>query len=173
MDGIIHICNRSRAARIKRYGWSGVLTFADPVQRNVLAFHTHPHPEHLVIRCDDLDEPIPRFSPPTASQVAKVIEFGRRHPASSLLVHCNAGISRSTAAALAIIADRFGPGREEEALRTMLDLRPEAVPNLQIVRYADEQLHRQGELLRTVMDWDIPREWNQWRRKANQLVVTH
>jgi hypothetical protein len=58
----LHVCNRSRAARIKRRGWTGVLTFADPGQHNVPAFHRDPHPEHLVIRCEDLDEPIEGFA---------------------------------------------------------------------------------------------------------------
>lgn len=165
------ICNRSRAARVKRRGWSGVLTLADPAQHDVLRFQRQPHPDHLVIRCEDLDEPTTGIVTPTIHHVEQIIDFGHRHVDGGILVHCNAGISRSTAAALAILADRLGPGREAEALASVLDLRPEAVPNLLIVQHSDELLGRGGELVRVVKGWDTPRAWNRWRREANRLVT--
>ena len=168
---MILICNRSRAARIKRRDWSGVLTFADPSQREVLRFHKWPHPEHQVIRCEDLDEPTAGFVTPTVDQVERVIEFGRKHATGRLLIHCNAGISRSTAAGLAILADRLGAGREADALAAMIELRHEGVPNLLMVQYADDLLGRSGALLRVVREWDTPRAWNQWRRHANRIVT--
>ena len=167
----IHICNRSRAARIKRRGWSGVITLADPGQRDVLAFHKWPHPEHLVVRCEDLDYETPGFITPTEEHVQRIIDFGRNHVDGGILIHCNAGISRSSATALTILADRLGPGKEQDALDQMLFMQPEAVPNILIVMHADMLLGRDGSLIYAMVKWDSPRAWNQWRREANRIAT--
>ena len=49
--------------------------------------------------------------------------------------------------ALAIIADRFGPRAEREALGRLLKLRPEATPNLVAVELADQVLRRSVQLV--------------------------
>ena len=167
----LHVCNLSRARRIKRQGWTGVLTLADPGQKDVLRFHRHPCPEHLIIRCEDLDEPMPGFITPTELHAEQIIEFGRRHLDGTLLIQCNAGISRSTAVALAILADRLGPGLEQTALDQVLLLQPEAVPNLLLVMFADTVLNRDGELTYALASWDTPRSWNRWRREANRIAT--
>src|SRR6185295_1786082 len=63
-----------------------------------------------------------------------------------LLVHCHAGISRSTASA-AILMAQFNPGRETDAFLRLLDLRPHAWPNTRLVELADDQLARNGALM--------------------------
>jgi len=136
-----------------------------------LRFNEHPQPDQLVLAVEDLDEPDGKTRVATADDVAMIIEFGRRHADGNLLIHCNAGVARSTAAALAIIADRRGPGCEAEALAEMLRLRPCAVPNLLIVRFADELLGRGGRLLEAVQAWDLQSEWCRWRRKANAAAA--
>jgi len=64
-----------------------------------------------------------------------------------ILIHCEAGISRSTAAALIMYACWLGPGRESEAMRRVLQQRPIAVPNPRMVGIADRLLARQGRLV--------------------------
>ena len=157
----IEITNRARAHKIKRRGFTGVITFENPGQRRteLLRFHKRPAPEHLIIVAEDLDEPDGRTRVPTLTDVEKIIAFGRRHAAGKVLSHCNAGVSRSTAAALVILADRLGPGREAESLAEMLRLRPCAVPNLLIVQLADQLLGRSGLLIKTVLDWDGRSAW--------------
>jgi predicted protein tyrosine phosphatase len=68
---------------------------------------------------------------------------GRVH----LLVHCHAGISRSTAAAFAVITQAIGIESATEALQFVLDHRPEAYPNLLIVQHADRLLKADGRLV--------------------------
>lgn len=62
---------------------------------------------------------------PDEGTVRAVVEFARRveaeAPGARIAVHCTAGVSRSCAAALAVLADRLGPGREEEAVGLLLD----------------------------------------------------
>ena len=101
------------------------------------------------------------------SDVADTLDFGRKHLGASLLIHCNAGVARSTAAALAILCDRLGPGREQEALDEMLRLRPIAVPNLLMVQHTDNLLGRGGALVACVDAWDSVLPDNRFRRTAN------
>ncbi|WP_176489030.1 dual specificity protein phosphatase family protein [Rhizorhabdus dicambivorans] len=95
----------------------------------------------------------------TVEQVREAIEFARVNADGSLLVHCFHGVGRSAAIALAIIADRLGPGAEREALDHLLMVRPEATPNLVVVELADQILHRSGRLASTVAVWEatVPR----------------
>jgi predicted protein tyrosine phosphatase len=63
-----------------------------------------------------------------------------------LIVQCQAGISRSSAAALIVMATILGPGRELEAARLVLQANPLARPNPLMLRVAGELMGR-GEHL--------------------------
>jgi predicted protein tyrosine phosphatase len=88
-----------------------------------------------------------------------------------LVVHCAAGISRSSAMAIAVFAARFGPGREHDAVRAMLvavdrtrlrKWRSGSVhPNRLIIEIADELLDRDGALL-VALD-EVLAEVDEWR----------
>lgn len=69
---------------------------------------------------------------------------------SCLVIHCNLGWSRSTAAALIAYSMALGSGREAEAMERMLEVRPIAAPNLLMVEYADKMMHRDGRLVDVV-----------------------
>jgi predicted protein tyrosine phosphatase len=171
--GTIAIASLSRARRIKRNGFTGVMSFENQGQRlsKSLRFHRRPAPEQIILVAEDLDEPDGLTKVPVEFDAVRILEFGRRHANGALLVHCNAGISRSSAAALAILADRMGDGHEQDALSEMLRLRPCAVPNLLIVRHADNLLGRGGKLLDAVMAFDAASPWCQWRRIANAAAA--
>jgi predicted protein tyrosine phosphatase len=64
-----------------------------------------------------------------------------------VLIHCEAGVSRSTAAALILYACWLGAGREGEVMRRVLAQRPLAIPNRRMVELADHLLNRDGRLL--------------------------
>ena len=85
----------------------------------------------------------------TEEDVRKVIELAAslRSATGRVLVHCEAGVSRSTAAALIMYACWLGPGREREAMRRVLAQRPIAVPNRRMVELADRLLDRNGRLV--------------------------
>jgi hypothetical protein len=63
-----------------------------------------------------------------------------------LLVHCVAGISRSTAAALIAMA-AHGPGREMESAHALREVAPHAHPNRRLIQLADEILGSRGRLV--------------------------
>jgi predicted protein tyrosine phosphatase len=64
-----------------------------------------------------------------------------------VLIHCEAGISRSAAAALIMYSSWLGPGQEREALESVLSQRPFARPNRRMVDLADKLLGRGGCLV--------------------------
>lgn len=170
MNDRIEITSLARARRIKRRGFDVVISIAD-AGTTTLTFHKDPRPAHLVLRFDDIVAPIPGAVAPNEMHVRAALAFARAH-GGPLLVHCQAGVSRSTGIAYAIIADRLGPGREAEVHRRVLDIQPHAVPNLLVVRHADEILNRAGALYRVLENWDRQHPANELRRRAHHLVYS-
>ena len=79
-------------------------------------------------------------------QIIRLAE-GLRSSTGKVLIHCEAGVSRSSAAALIMYACWLGPGREREAMGRVLAQRPVAAPNPRMVRLADRLLERGGRLV--------------------------
>jgi predicted protein tyrosine phosphatase len=76
-----------------------------------------------------------------------------RTESGTLLIHCEAGISRSTATALIIYACWLGRGREDEAMERVVTQRPYAIPNRRMVALADNLLELDGRLLQARDNW--------------------
>lgn len=55
------------------------------------------------------------------------------------LVHCEAGISRSTAAGIIVLRAILGPGSEGEAVSLVVAQVPEASPNRRLIALADQR----------------------------------
>lgn len=102
----------------------------------------------LWLKFDDLNEK--KHACPKREHVEKIVEFGRkiRDTEGTVLIHCEAGISRSTAAAFVILCDLLGPGKEEEAMQQVANNRPMLHPNKIICEYGDRILNRNGRMIR-------------------------
>lgn len=98
----------------------------------------------------------------TEEDVRGIIQLAEqlRSESGTLLIHCEAGISRSTATALIIYTCWLGPGREDEAMRRVGDQRPFAIPNRRMVALADNLLASDGRLLQARDNWLISPDWN-------------
>ena len=71
-------------------------------------------------------------------------------PRRAIVVHCYAGISRSTAGAF-ITACALNPERDERTIaRLIRDASPTAQPNLRLVALADNLLGRKGRMVKAV-----------------------
>lgn len=86
---------------------------------------------------------------PTEADVAAILKVGEKlavQPVQHLLVHCYAGVSRSTASAVALMAQR-NPGRVADIFAALGDIRPKAWPNTVIIGHADRMLGLGGTLV--------------------------
>jgi len=75
----------------------------------------------------------------TEEDVRRIVELAEqlRSEGGTMLIHCEAGVSRSTATALIMYAYWLGQGREDEAMRRVIAQRPIAIPNRRVVALAD------------------------------------
>ncbi|MEK9967531.1 MAG: protein-tyrosine-phosphatase [Ferrovibrio sp.] len=86
---------------------------------------------------------------PGEADVAAILNVGEKlaaQPVRHLLVHCYAGVSRSTASAVALMAQR-NPGRPADIFAALGDIRPKAWPNTVMVAHADRLLGMGGTLV--------------------------
>ena len=85
----------------------------------------------------------------TEEDVRRIIGLAEqlRSEGGTLLIHCEAGVSRSTATALIMHAYWLGQGREDEAMQRVITQRPFAIPNRRMVALADRILGLDGRLL--------------------------
>ena len=106
---------------------------------------------HVRLHVDDISQPMPGYTAPSEEHVAKLIDFalawGGRGP---LVIHCWAGISRSTAAAFVTACMRAPHRDEEEIARAIRLASPTAMPNARIVALADAALGRAGRMSRAI-----------------------
>ena len=86
---------------------------------------------------------------PAEDDLRRILAFAANlEPGAEILIHCWAGISRSTAVAYAILCQAAGPGREAECIESILTARPQAFPNSLIVELGDRILNRKGAMQR-------------------------
>ena len=148
---MLHVCSLAALPEtVKVTRASHVLTVmanVEQVQRpaSVLAAN------HLKISMDDITEHMDGFVAPSEDHVERVLAFVRSWDrAAPLVVHCYAGISRSTASAFAA-ACMLNPHKDEVAIaRQIRAASPIAQPNRLIVGLADRVLGRDGRMLRAL-----------------------
>ncbi len=168
--GVVAVGSLPQARRHKR-SYDAVLTIEDPAAARArkLRFSTAPHPPHLVLRFEDVDDEDLGYWTASEDDVREALVFAGQHAGDSILVHCFHGVGRSAGIALAILADRMGAGREDEAVADLFRRRPEATPNLVVVRLADRLLGRRGSLAESLMRHEeadrTMAERRRWRRR--------
>jgi predicted protein tyrosine phosphatase len=109
------------------------------------------HDRHLYLAVSDIIAPMPGQTLPGSAHLDEMLAFVRGWDrAEPLVIHCYAGVSRSTAAAF-IAACALAPGRDEFAVaRAIRKASPTATPNARLVALADESLGRKGRMTRAV-----------------------
>lgn len=124
--------------------------------------------EHrLDLRFNDITAPREGLVAPSLEHVEALLAFAKGWSgAQPLLIHCWAGVSRSTAAAYVIACARTATGGESEWAARLRGAAPTATPNPLMVALADRLLGRDGAMIRAIeaigrgaeTDWGAPFE---------------
>jgi predicted protein tyrosine phosphatase len=133
-------------------GASHVLSILDPAFPVPEAFGSFGEHERLELRFDDIIDEEPGKIAPSVADIDQILAFGRDLMAeprrdAHLLVHCHAGISRSTAAMTLILAQAL-PGQPADAVLAMVHaIREKTWPNIRMIEMGDAMLGRGGTLV--------------------------
>jgi predicted protein tyrosine phosphatase len=149
------ICGIEELTAHSEVGVSHVLSILDPPAPEPPAFGAYGEHARLELRFDDVIEEQTGFIAPDAGHVEKILAFGRSLRAEKpgpahLLVHCHAGISRSSAALTLILAQDRPDRPASEILAEVLQSRDKAWPNLRMIELGDAALGRGGTLIAAV-----------------------
>ncbi len=144
---MIHVCSLSRLHRtVRETGARHVVTLLKDV-------HLVRRPDsiapanHLVLGMDDITEQLVGYVAPADEHITNLVSFVRNwNRTKPLVIHCYAGISRSTAGAF-VAACALNPQRDELSIAQALrQASATAAPNLRIVSLADRMLDRAGRM---------------------------
>jgi len=146
------ICGIEELAGHSEAGVSHVLSILDPEWPVPEAFGTFGEHARLELRFHDIIDDRHGTIAPQRQHVADLLAFasglaGEPSSSAHLLVHCHAGVSRSTASMALILAQAMPAAPAEYIFDEVLRIRPQSWPNLRIVELGDERLGRRGELV--------------------------
>jgi predicted protein tyrosine phosphatase len=143
----LHVCSLARVAEtVRATGARNLVTLI-----NVDTLVSRPaeiDPQrHLFIGMSDITEPLDGHILPADQHVQKLIDFAKSWDRSEpLVIHCHAGVSRSTAAAF-IIACALAPSRSETEIADAIRRASQtATPNRRMIAIADAILKRGGRM---------------------------
>lgn len=107
--------------------------------------------QHLTLAMHDIEGPFVGFTPPAPEHanllLAYLAGWDRTAP---LLIHCHAGISRSTAAAFISLCALNPDVDEAKIAIAVRRASPKAQPNRLFVAHADRILRREGSMMRAI-----------------------
>ena len=148
---MIHVCSLARLhATVEDTGARHVISLLGdeaPIERPSVIVEEN----HLWLRMHDISAPLDGYILPDEEHVADLIGFVQRwNRRAPLVVHCYAGISRSTASAYTTVC-ALNPHRDEASIAHALRrASPTATPNIRIVSLADKLLGRDGRMVAAI-----------------------
>jgi len=147
----IHVCSMARVADVARQtGARSLVTLLNQGTRleRPAAIAAE---NHLFVAVSDITTEIDGEILPGEAHVASLLDFVRRWDRfDPLIIHCFAGVSRSTAAAF-ITACALRPKEDEDAIaRQLRAASATATPNARLVALADAMLGRSGRMIAAV-----------------------
>jgi predicted protein tyrosine phosphatase len=148
---MIHVCSLARLhATVEETGARRVVTLMRDVEL-VRRPPTIADADHLRLRLDDISEPIDGYTVPAEEHIAELLTFVRQWDrAAPLVMHCYAGVSRSTAGAFVSVCALNPKRAEADIARDIRRLSPTATPNIRIVALADQMLGRDGRMVAAI-----------------------
>jgi predicted protein tyrosine phosphatase len=148
---MIHVCSLSRLHDTVAATGARHLVSLLGSEDNLTRPLDIPAHNHLWLQLHDISEPRDGHVHPASAHVEQLIAFVERwERASPLVIHCYAGVSRSTAAAFVAVCT-LNPRRSEAAVAEALRrASPTATPNIRIVALADDILGRNGRMVEAI-----------------------
>jgi predicted protein tyrosine phosphatase len=135
-------------------GVTHVLSILDPGHPDPAAFDDFSAHRRFGLRFHDVIGPYGDDVVPRARDVAALLEFGREveaaGPATHLLIHCHAGVSRSTASAALLLAQADPKRPVDDIFAEIGRMRPRAWPNILMLELGEEALRRPGDFVPAV-----------------------
>src|SRR5215469_441466 len=147
------ICGVEEIDRMQIEDVSHIISILDPYEPLSPACQKLPRHSMLELRFHDAVVPGPGIVLPTDNHVKQLLRFCQERivdHSAHLLIHCQAGQSRSTAAAALCLIQVHPTRSAYEILGQIVRMRPAAWPNLRLVELGDEILGRHGELVTAV-----------------------
>lgn len=106
---------------------------------------------HLFLGINDIVDEMEGMVAPAQHHMNELFEFVHAWPRQTpLVIHCYAGISRSTAAAYASLCALLPDQDEMELAQRLRRASPTATPNARIVALADAALNREGRMVAAI-----------------------
>ena len=149
----LHVCSLARIHEtVAQTGARSLMTLISPGTPVARPVAIEPH-RHLTISISDIVEPLPGQVLPDGVHLDDLLDFVHAWDrAEPMVIHCYAGVSRSTAAAF-IAACALNPARDEFALaRAIRAASPTATPNARLVALADLRLERGGRMTAAIAE---------------------
>jgi len=146
----VTICGIPELGEHCEAGVTHVLSILDPDHPDPVAFAAFAPHHRLSLRFNDIIEWDADRLAPSRTDVERVLDFGRvlgETANSHLLIHCHAGVSRSTASAALILAQAEPTRPAKDIFAAIVGMRPRAWPNLRILEFGDAILGRNGEIV--------------------------
>ncbi|MFK8035517.1 MAG: tyrosine phosphatase family protein [Hyphomicrobiales bacterium] len=147
----IYVCSLDKLAKTALESSASHVATLINADTNVPRPETVSADNHLFLGFNDIVEPTEGLLPPGEIHVRHFMDFVNSwDQAAPIIVHCWAGVSRSTAGAM-IATCMLRPELDEELVaRTIRQRSPEATPNIRLVEFADALLDRKGRMVKAV-----------------------
>jgi predicted protein tyrosine phosphatase len=150
---MIVVCSlRAAHEQVARTGTQNVISILSP-ETEFPNFESVQGDRHLRLSFNDVAFATAGLAAPENHDMQKLLSFIRNwDQLKPLLIHCWAGVSRSTAAAY-IATCMLQPKRDEAELALALrEASPSATPNPLLIALADQALGRDGRMRRAIAD---------------------
>ena len=148
---MIVVCGLSAAqSQIDLHGAKSVISILGPEtpHRDFIGIE---RVQHLCLTFNDINSDTEGLISPQKGDALRLVEFIQNwDQASPLLIHCWAGISRSTASAFTALCVLRPHANEMDLAQELRLASPSATPNQMITHQVDQILGRDGRMLKAV-----------------------
>jgi len=147
----VHVCSLARIATTVADARASHLISLINDQTAVTRPTAIAEENHLFLGINDITEPQDGMVLPGAEHVRRLVDFaGTWRRDRPMVIHCYAGISRSTAAAFITLC-AVRPERDEyDVARRLRNASPIATPNPRLIALADAMLDRRGRMIEAI-----------------------